>query len=138
MEIYHLTVASQIPQDCLRGQSYGICILGQWWCSHDWLLGERAVAELIRKLLTVTKEKQRGKSSQGVLLHHDNAPAHTSAVRVLSTPVRSIRLTCAVGFPFIFAKWTVSRLCPQWLSQNEQCSSERSSTSNAITCVTCS
>jgi len=25
------------------------------------------------------KEKQRGKLSQGVLLHHDNAPAHTTA-----------------------------------------------------------
>lgn len=37
-------------------------------------------AELIRKLRTVIKEKRRGKLRQGVLLHQDNAPAHTSAV----------------------------------------------------------
>lgn len=37
-------------------------------------------AELIRKLRAVIKEKRRGKLRQGVLLHQDNAPAHTSAV----------------------------------------------------------
>jgi len=34
------TTTSQIPQDCLRWHYYGISILGQWECSHDWLLGE--------------------------------------------------------------------------------------------------
>jgi len=37
-------------------------------------------AELIRKLRSAIKEKRRGKLSHGVLLHRDNAPAHTSAV----------------------------------------------------------
>ena len=37
-------------------------------------------AELIRKIRAVIKEKRRGKLRQGVLLHQDNAPAHTSAV----------------------------------------------------------
>ena len=32
-------------------------------------------AELIRKLRAAIKEKRRGKLRQGVLLHHDNAPA---------------------------------------------------------------
>jgi len=39
-------------------------------------------AELIHKLRSAIKEKRRGKLSDGVLLHHDNAPAHTSAVAV--------------------------------------------------------
>ena len=34
----------------------------------------------IKKLSSAIKEKRRGKLSHGVLLHHDNAPAHTSAV----------------------------------------------------------
>jgi [histone H3]-lysine36 N-dimethyltransferase SETMAR len=37
-------------------------------------------AELIRKLREIIKEKRRGKLTHGVLLHHDNAPAHTSHV----------------------------------------------------------
>ena len=39
-------------------------------------------AGLIRKLREVRliKEKRRGKLTQGVLLHHDNTPAHTSHV----------------------------------------------------------
>jgi len=37
-------------------------------------------AELIRKLRSAIKEKRRGKLSHGVLLHQDNAPAHTCAV----------------------------------------------------------
>jgi len=37
-------------------------------------------AELIQKLRSAIKEKRRGKLSHGVLLHQDNAPAHTSAV----------------------------------------------------------
>jgi len=37
-------------------------------------------AELIRKLRSAIKEIRRGKLSHGVLLHQDNAPAHTSAV----------------------------------------------------------
>jgi len=37
-------------------------------------------AGLIHKLREVIKEKRRGKLTQGVLLHHDNAPAHTSHV----------------------------------------------------------
>ena len=35
-------------------------------------------AELIRKLRAAIKDKQRGKLHQGVLLYHDNTPAHTS------------------------------------------------------------
>ena len=37
-------------------------------------------ADQIRKLRAAIKEKRRGKLCHGVLLHHDNAPAHTSAV----------------------------------------------------------
>ena len=37
-------------------------------------------AELIRELRSAIKEKRREKLSHGVLLHQDNAPAHTSAV----------------------------------------------------------
>jgi len=37
-------------------------------------------AELIRKLRSAIKEIRRGKFSHRVLLHQDNAPAHTSAV----------------------------------------------------------
>jgi len=37
-------------------------------------------AELIRKHRAAIKDKRRGKLHQGVLFHHDNAPAHTSAV----------------------------------------------------------
>ena len=37
-------------------------------------------AELLRKLRAVQKNKRCGKLHQGVLLHSDNAPAHTSAV----------------------------------------------------------
>jgi len=40
-------------------------------------------AELIRKLRPAIKEIRRGKLSHGVLLHQDNAPAHTSAVEWL-------------------------------------------------------
>jgi len=69
METYHLTAASQIPQDCLRRQSYGICNLRQWGCSHvmiDYSEKGRYYAELIRKLRTAVKEKRWGKLSQGV------------------------------------------------------------------------
>jgi len=37
-------------------------------------------AEVIRKLRPAIKEIRRGKLSHGVLLHQDNAPAHTSSV----------------------------------------------------------
>ena len=37
-------------------------------------------AGLIHKLREVIKEKRRGKLTQGVLLHHDNSPVHTSHV----------------------------------------------------------
>jgi len=37
-------------------------------------------AGLIRKLREVIKQKRCGKLTQGVLLHHDNAPAHSSHV----------------------------------------------------------
>ena len=37
-------------------------------------------AELIRKLRSVIKEKRCGKSRHGVLLHQDDASAHTSVV----------------------------------------------------------
>ena len=40
METYYLTATSQIPQDCLRRQSYGVCIFGQLGCSQDWLFGK--------------------------------------------------------------------------------------------------
>ena len=36
--------------------------------------------ELIRKLRSAIKEKRRAKLSHGVLLHQNNAPAHTSAL----------------------------------------------------------
>ena len=43
-------------------------------------------AGLIRKLREVRliKEKRRGKLTQGVLLHHDNTPAHTSHVAMVT------------------------------------------------------
>ena len=41
-------------------------------------------AELIRKLRAAIKDKQRGKLHQGVLLHQYNAPAHTSAVAMVT------------------------------------------------------
>ena len=37
-------------------------------------------AELLRKPRAAIKNKRCGKLHQGVLLYHDNAPAHTSAV----------------------------------------------------------
>jgi [histone H3]-lysine36 N-dimethyltransferase SETMAR len=37
-------------------------------------------ANLISKLRDLIKEKRRGKLRKGVLLHHDNAPSHTSAI----------------------------------------------------------
>jgi len=43
-------------------------------------------AELIQKLRSPIKEKRRGKLSHGVLLHQDNAPAHTSAVAMAAIP----------------------------------------------------
>ena len=43
-------------------------------------------AELIQKLWSAVKEKRCRKLSHGVLLHHDNAPAHTSATPHLSWP----------------------------------------------------
>jgi len=41
-------------------------------------------AELLRKLRAVLKNKRCGKLQQGVLLHSDNAPAHTSAVAIVA------------------------------------------------------
>lgn len=37
-------------------------------------------ATLINQLRSTIKQKRRGKLSRGILLHHDNAPAHTSHV----------------------------------------------------------
>jgi len=41
-------------------------------------------AELIRKLRSAIKEKRCGKSSHGVLLYQDDAPAHISAVAMVA------------------------------------------------------
>ena len=35
-------------------------------------------AKLLRKLPAAVKNRRRGKLHQGVLLYHDNTPAHTS------------------------------------------------------------
>jgi len=43
-------------------------------------------AELIRELRSAIKEKRREKLSHGVLLHQDNAPAHTAAVVMAAFP----------------------------------------------------
>ena len=37
-------------------------------------------AGLVHKLREAIKKKRRGKLTEGVLLHHDSAPAHTSRV----------------------------------------------------------
>jgi len=41
-------------------------------------------AESLRKLCAAIKHKRRRKLRQGVLLHHDVAPAHTSAVAMVA------------------------------------------------------
>lgn len=51
-------------------------------------------AELIRKLRKTIKEKRRGKLAQGVLLHHDNAPAHTSHVAMAAIHECGFELLC--------------------------------------------
>jgi len=52
-------------------------------------------AELIRKLRSAIKEKRRGKMSHGVLLHQDNAPAHTAAVAIAAACNSRMRLRIA-------------------------------------------
>jgi histone-lysine N-methyltransferase SETMAR len=51
-------------------------------------------AELIRTLCKAIKEKRRGKLTQGVLLHHDNAPAHTSHVAMAAINECGLELLC--------------------------------------------
>src|ERR1700743_1771577 len=51
-------------------------------------------AELIRKLREQIKEKRRGKLIQGVLLHHDNAPAHPSHVAMAAIHECGFELLC--------------------------------------------
>ena len=49
-------------------------------------------ADQIRKLRAAIKQKRRGKFRYGVLLHHDNAHAHTSAVAMATIQIaRRIR-----------------------------------------------
>ena len=51
-------------------------------------------AELIRNLRSAIKEIRRGKLSHGVLLHQDNAPAHTSAVAMAA--IENAASNCSV------------------------------------------
>lgn len=51
-------------------------------------------AELIHKLRAAIKEKRRGKLTHGVLLHHDNAPAHTSHVAMTAVHDCGFELLC--------------------------------------------
>jgi len=88
MEARHFTAAGQVPQTASAGK----VMASVFWDSEgvltiDYLERERTVtgvyyASQIRKLCRAIKEKRRGKLRHGVLLHHDNAPAHTSAVAV--------------------------------------------------------
>ena len=50
--------------------------------------------ELILKLCEKIKEKRRGKLTQGVLLQHDNAPAHTFDVAMVAIHACSFELLC--------------------------------------------
>ena len=86
VEASHLTSNSEIPQTASASKIMALV----FWDSEgiliiDYLEWGKAVtgayyAELIRKLCEEIKEKYRGKLAQGVLLHHDNASAHTSHV----------------------------------------------------------
>ena len=49
-------------------------------------------AGLVRKLLEAIKKKRRGKLTEGVLLHHDIAPAHTSHVAMAAIHECGIKL----------------------------------------------
>ena len=49
-------------------------------------------AELIKKIRSAIKEKRRGKLSHGVLLHHDNAPGHTSAIAMATIRESAFKL----------------------------------------------
>jgi len=49
-------------------------------------------ADQISKLRAAIKQKRLGKLRHGVLLHHDNAPAHTSAVAVAAVRECGFRL----------------------------------------------
>jgi histone-lysine N-methyltransferase SETMAR len=51
-------------------------------------------AELIRKLREEIKKKRRGKLAQRVLLHHDNAPAHTSHIAMAAIHECGFELLC--------------------------------------------
>jgi len=55
--------------------------------------GAYCAAEL-RKLLEALKSKRRGKLRRGVLLLHDNAPAHTSAAVTSAAAECSYELLC--------------------------------------------
>ena len=78
---------SQILQDCIRRQNYGVYFgtvrVFSWLITcRPYLEKGKTVtgshyAELISKLRTAMKRRVK---SKGVLLHHDNPPAHTSAV----------------------------------------------------------
>jgi len=86
VEASHFTTAGQIRKIASAGKVIA-CV---FWDSEgvlmtDYLERGKTVtgiyyAESLRKLYAAIKHKRRGKLRQGVLLHHDNAPAHTSAV----------------------------------------------------------
>ena len=86
MEARHFTAAGQVPQIASAGKVMATV----FWNSEgvlmiDYLEWEKTVtgvyyADQIRKLLAAIKQKHRGKLRHGVLLHHDNTPAQTSAI----------------------------------------------------------
>lgn len=83
-------VSSPTPVKFRKVASAGKVMASVFWDSEgvlmiDYLEKGKTVtgvyyAQLIRNLRKIIKEKRRGKLRQGVLLHQDNAPAHTSAV----------------------------------------------------------
>jgi len=88
MQARHFTAAGQVPQIASAGKVMATV----FWDSEsvlmiDYLDRGKTVTSVyyvdqIRKLLAAIKQKHLGKLRHGVLLHHDNAPAHTSAVAV--------------------------------------------------------
>ena len=83
-------VTSSTPVKFRKIASAGKVMASVFWDSegvlmNDYLKRKKTVTgvyypELIRKLRSAIKEKRCRKLSHGVLLHQDNAPAHTSAV----------------------------------------------------------
>jgi len=86
MEACHFIAAGQVPQIASAGKVMATV----FWDSErvlmiDYLERGKTVtgvyyADQIRKRRASIKQQRRGKLRHGVLLHHDNAPAQTSAV----------------------------------------------------------